>query len=105
MLPIHSNSCVKSWKAKNNKSEKNYPLYINKYNWEGIDFSSETDDWKKFEKIIQQFLLMFYVLKKKKIILLMFQNITHSVRKKLFFEWFQTEKTGIILQYKNYQHY
>ena len=48
MLPIHSNSCVKSWKAKYNKSEKKYPLCINKYNWEGIDFSSETDDWKKF---------------------------------------------------------
>ena len=45
MLPIHSNSCVKSWKAKYNKSEKKYPLCINKYNWEGIDFSSETDDW------------------------------------------------------------
>ena len=52
MLPIHSNSCVKSWKAKYNKSEKKYPLCINKYNWEGIDFSSETDDWKKFKRII-----------------------------------------------------
>ena len=25
-------------------------LLINKYNWEGISFSSEKDDWKKFEK-------------------------------------------------------
>ena len=24
--------------------------FINKYNWEGINFSSEKDDWKKFEK-------------------------------------------------------
>ena len=23
---------------------------INKYNWEGINFSSEKDDWEKFEK-------------------------------------------------------
>ena len=23
---------------------------INKYNWEGIHFPSEKDDWKKFEK-------------------------------------------------------
>ena len=22
---------------------------INKYNWEGIDFPSQKDDWKKFE--------------------------------------------------------
>ena len=25
-------------------------LFINKYNWEEINFSSEKDDWKKFEK-------------------------------------------------------
>ena len=24
--------------------------FTNKYNWEGIDFPSEKDDWKKFEK-------------------------------------------------------
>ena len=24
--------------------------FINKYNWEEINFSSEKDDWKKFEK-------------------------------------------------------
>ena len=24
--------------------------FINKYNWEGINFSSEKDDWKKIEK-------------------------------------------------------
>ena len=28
---------------------KNKPS-INKYNWKGIDFLSEKDDWKKFEK-------------------------------------------------------
>ena len=25
-------------------------LFINKYNWEGINFPSEKDDWKKLEK-------------------------------------------------------
>ena len=25
-------------------------LFINKYNWEGINFPSEKDDCKKFEK-------------------------------------------------------
>ena len=24
--------------------------FINKYNWEGINYPSEKDDWKKFEK-------------------------------------------------------
>ena len=26
--------------------------FINKYNWEGMDFPSEKDDWKKTEKNI-----------------------------------------------------
>ena len=25
-------------------------LYINKYNWEGIDFPAEPKEWKKFER-------------------------------------------------------
>ena len=25
-------------------------LSINKYNWEGLNFPSENDDWKKFDK-------------------------------------------------------
>ena len=25
-------------------------LFINKYNWKGINFPSEKDDWKKVEK-------------------------------------------------------
>ena len=32
---------------------KNKP-FINKYNWEGNNFPSEKDDWKKFEKKMQQ---------------------------------------------------
>ena len=39
------------------KKLKKYPLritkikhFINKYNWKGINFSSEKDDWKKIEK-------------------------------------------------------
>ena len=24
--------------------------FMNKYNWEGINFSSQKDDWKRFEK-------------------------------------------------------
>ena len=42
--------------------------FINRYNWDGINFLSEEDDSKKIEEI-----------------LLMFQNITQIVKNKLFF--------------------
>ena len=37
--------------------------YINKYNWEGIDFSAGPKEWKKFElnEIIRQLHLMYYI--------------------------------------------
>ena len=35
-------------------------LYINKYNWEGIDFPAGPKDWKNFNEIIRQFLLIYY---------------------------------------------
>ena len=33
--------------------------FINKYNWEGINFTSGKDDWKKLRKMIEQLFLMF----------------------------------------------
>ena len=36
--------------GKNPKRITKIKLFINKYNWEGINFPSEEDDWKKFEK-------------------------------------------------------
>ena len=56
--------------------------FINKYKKEGINFPSEKDDWKEFEKNNVKITLM---LKKKKYILLMFQNITQTMKNKLFF--------------------
>ena len=58
--------------------------FINNYNWEGINFPSEKD-WKKFEK--NNVTIVFNVLyaKKEKYILFMFQNITQTVKHKLFF--------------------
>ena len=58
---------------------------INKYDWEGINFPSEIDDWKEFEKNNLTVALNVCMLKKEKYILLMFQNITHIVKKKLLF--------------------
>ena len=59
--------------------------FINKYNWEGINFSSEKHDEKRFEKNNVTIALdVLYA--KKKYILLMFQNITDIVKNKLFFQ-------------------
>ena len=44
--------------------------FINKYIWEGINFPSEKDDWKKFEKNIVTIALNILYGKKEKIYLL-----------------------------------
>ena len=59
--------------------------FVNKYNWEGIDFPLEQYDWKKLTKAIEQLLLMFCMLKKKKNTPFMFQNVTQIVKNSLFF--------------------
>ena len=59
--------------------------FINKYNWEGLNFLSEKDDWKKLEKNNVTIALNVFYAKKKKCILLMFQNITQTLKNRLFF--------------------
>ena len=51
----------------------------------GINFPSEKNYWKKFEKNNLTIALNVCMLKKKKYILLMFQNIIQIVNNKLFF--------------------
>ena len=52
--------------------------FINKYKWEGINFPSEKDDWKTFEKNrVTIYLNVLYAIKKI-YILLMFQTIFKS---------------------------
>ena len=48
--------------------------FIKKYNWEGINYSPEKDDWKKLRKLMQQLLLMFFILKRKNISCLYFKT-------------------------------
>ena len=48
MFSIRSNIYIKSWRNQTNFTK--IKSFINKYNWEGINFPSEKDDWKKFEK-------------------------------------------------------
>ena len=55
--------------------------FINKYYWEGINFSSEKDDWKRVEKNNVTIAVNVLYAKKEKIILLMFQNI-NSIHEK-----------------------
>ena len=59
--------------------------FLNRYNWEGINYPSEKEDWKKFEKNNLMMLLIFYMVKKKKYILPTFQDITQSADNKLLF--------------------
>ena len=35
--------------------------YINKYNWEGIEFPEGPKDWKNWKEIIRQLLLIYYL--------------------------------------------
>ena len=60
--------------------------FLIKYNWHGINFLSEKDDWKKFEKNNATYDLNVLYVKKKKYILPMLQNITQIVKNKLFFK-------------------
>ena len=56
---------------------------INKYNKEGINFTSENNDWSKFEKNnVTIALNVLYAKKRKKYILLRFQKITQIVEKR-----------------------
>ena len=69
--------------GKNDKKITKIKPFINKYNWEGLNFPSEKDDWNKFEKSnVTIALNVFYA---KKEIRLIFQKITQIVKNKLFF--------------------
>ena len=57
---------------------------INKNKWEGITFPPEKYVWEKIEKNNVTIALNFLYTKKKKYILLMFQNITQTVKSKFF---------------------
>ena len=59
--------------------------FINKYNWGGINFASEKDDLKRFEKNNVTIALNVLYAKEEKYILLIFQNITQIAKKQLFF--------------------
>ena len=59
--------------------------FINKYNWKGINYPSEKDEWKQIEKNNLTIALKVLYAKTRKHILPRFQNKTQSVKNKLFF--------------------
>ena len=51
MFSIRCNSPIKLWRiGKHSERIKKSNFFVNKYNWEGINFPSEIDDGKKIEK-------------------------------------------------------
>ena len=68
MLSIRYNSRIKSGKNKRaTQIIAKTKSYIDKYNWKGINYPSEKDDWEKIEKIILRLLLTLCMLKRKNI--------------------------------------
>ena len=61
--------------------------FINKHKWEGVNFPSGKDDWKKLEKNNVTLLFMFCIFKRKIFIYIlpMFQKIIQIMKSKLFF--------------------
>ena len=53
----------------------NIKPFINKYNWKRINYLSKMHDWKTFEKIIKQLLLIFCISKKNKYVQVMSQKL------------------------------
>ena len=39
--------------------------FVDKYNWKGINYPSETNDSQNLKKFILQLVLIFYILKRK----------------------------------------
>ena len=84
-----SNSCYEEIKYSPERVSIIKP-FMNKYNWEGINYPSELDDWKSFEKnnptiafnilytkekeILPAYILNHYSILEKQIILLMILN-------------------------------
>ena len=62
-------------------------LFINEYDWEGINsLSKKDDDWKKFKKNNVTIALNVCMLKKKKISCFLCFKTIQIIKNKLFFE-------------------
>ena len=51
MFSLRCNSRIKSWRNKKDPQRiTKIKSFINKYNWEGVNYPSEKNEWKKIEK-------------------------------------------------------
>ena len=51
MFSMCCNKCIKLWRDKKDpQGTIKIKPFINEYNWEGMKYPSEKDDWTKFEK-------------------------------------------------------
>ena len=66
MFSIYCNSCV-AGKGKHSERKPKIKPFINKYKCKGINFPSEKDYWKKFEKTNVTIVLNIMCAKKEKI--------------------------------------
>ena len=83
MLSICCNICVKLWKNKKRSAKNNkIKSFINQYNCEGINFSSEKDERKKFEKNNVTITL----------------NVLYVKKENIYPAYISKYKSGIILQ-------
>ena len=106
MLLVHCNNHVKSGMNQNDSQIiTRIKSFVNKYNWERINYPSEKYGWKNFEKNHLKIPWNVLYAKKEKGILLMVQNITQILKNQLFFSWLQMDKDDIILQWQNFLHY
>ena len=72
--------------------------FINKYNWEGINYPSEKDDWKKFEKSNVTIALNVLSAKKEKIYPAYVSNHNSNREKQvIFFNDFKRRERTIAL--------
>ena len=58
----------------------NIKLFLNKYNWKGINYSSKQMTGKRKRKLIRQFFLIFCILKKKKYVQLTSPKLIRIVK-------------------------
>ena len=80
-------------------------LFVNKYNWEGINFPSEKNDWNKFEKNNVKFTPNILHTEKEKIYPAYDSKHNSNRKKQVILLMTSNEDKQHYLAVKNYQHY
>ena len=86
------------------KDLQNITNFINKFNWEGIHFLSEKDNWKKFDKNVTIVLNVLHAKKNMHISYLCFKNNSNH-EKNVILLMIVNGKGWHYLAEKKYQHY